>query len=199
MKVDDQTLERLLRAGAASDAELDAVLGNVLETTGRRRAWTRWPSLLTTGFAAAAASVAIWLTWPVSHQVETPVTLRAKGAAHGASVSVDCTGGSLQACPRGSKLVFRVGRRDRALHIVAFAEREGHRIVYFPVAGQSAPRLDAGPPRFVEQAVVIGPEHVPGDYRVNILLTDQPVEEGAIDTLKAQPVTRAQLGLRVLP
>ena len=130
MKVDDQTIERLLRAGAASDAELDAILGNVLEKTERRRGWTRWPSLLTTGAAAVAASVAIWLVWPVSRQVEIPITLRAKGAAHGPSVSVGCTGGSLESCPRGSRLVFRVGSRDRALHIVAFAERDGRRIVY---------------------------------------------------------------------
>jgi hypothetical protein len=63
LKVDDQTIERLLRAGAATDAELDGVLGKVLEKTERSRGWTRWPALLTTGFAAVAASMAIWLVW----------------------------------------------------------------------------------------------------------------------------------------
>ena len=198
--MDDQTIERLLRAGAASDAELDAVLGNVLEKTERRRGWTRWPSLLTTGFAAVAASMAIRLVWPVSHQTETPITLRAKGAAHGPSVSVDCTGGSLQSCPRGSRLVFRVSSRDQAVHIVAFAERDGRRIVYFPAVGQSPPRLDAGPARFVEQAVVIGPEHEPGDYRLNVLAHRRT---GAGRGHRQPEVPRrsqhAQLELRVLP
>jgi hypothetical protein len=165
---EDGEVDLLLGGGRLSDDQRDRIFRDVLaavsvaEPAARRTSW-RW---LWAGAAVAStlAGVTLFLVRP------TTSSFRAKGAdpIQPALVSVECEGGSLDACPRGSRLVFRALVRDGLLAAFAEPRTGGERIWYFepehPVS-LAADVLEGG---YLRQTVVVGPEHAGGLHRLHV-------------------------------
>jgi len=115
----------------------------------------------------------------------------------GSRVQVDCTGGALSACPRGSKLVLRIDSSKEPAFVHAYAEPADpsrERVWYFPAVNGSAPRIEPGPdPRVLEKGIVIGPEHASGAYRVHVLLSRAPLSRQEVLSAPRHPYTQGLL------
>jgi hypothetical protein len=107
----------------------------------------------------------------------------AKGAG-AANLDIGCSGGELSHCPRGSKLIFRFDPLPAAGFLHAFAEplEPGQeRVWYYPTAVNAPPRLEAAlEGQVLDRAIVIGPEHAPGRYRVHIVFASTPLSRDEV-------------------
>ncbi len=179
-------LDMLLSRGGLSGATRERILEQVLAQThptrpgthrgalvhGRRRVLIAASILVPA--AACALLVASATRWNGKVGEGDTASFRARGGPSSpVRVEVDCTGGPLLACPRGSRLVFRASPDDGPRYLVAFADPSegGERIWYFSNEGTS-PRLGDGP---VERAVQIGPEHRSERYDIHVLIASRPL------------------------
>jgi hypothetical protein len=189
----DSELDALLARGRLSGPTRDRVLNGVLEkvqpAAPRRR--VRSTALLVLPAAAAIALLVGGgrLASTLSGRRDASGTFNAKGAASDAvHVDAACTGGPMLACPRGSRLVFRVQAGDRSGFLTAYAAPAGggERIWYFSAESES-PFVQSG---VLERAVVIGPEHAADRYVIHALVTARSLTRA--EALRAQP--RSLLG-----
>jgi hypothetical protein len=123
---------------------------------------------------ALAAGVAFLLR-PAS---EKPSAYASKGLSQ-SNLALGCSEGELSHCPRGSKLIFHFDPLSTAGFLHAFAEplEPGHeRVWYYPTATNPSPRVDpAAGGQTLDRAIVVGPEHAPGRYRVHVVLASTPL------------------------
>ncbi len=93
------------------------------------------------------------------------------------STNLECLGGTLEACPTGS--LVAVSAIGVSGYVSAWAEPAGggERIWYFSAEGAS-PFLDptSVAPAAKTLAAKIGPEHRPGQYLVQVRVTEQPMK-----------------------
>jgi hypothetical protein len=174
--IDRRDVDDLLAPGALTgherDRVLDAVLGGVAPP---RRTGSR-SSLVVAAIGIAAcvgAAVAVKLIAGEGR----PFASRGSGEA-APHLELVCSGGSLQACPRGAHLVFGVTGGGRAGYLTAYAEPKagGERIWYFPSGTpKAAVAPDAVPGNPVERVIAIGQEHQVGRYSVHVLVTTRPL------------------------
>jgi hypothetical protein len=202
--MDDKTaneLDRLLAGGGMSGAEADAIFDRVIasvESADRRR--HVGPRVLwSTGILAAAAVALIAFS---AHPARPPAF-----TARGASVAVPrleliCSGGTLEACPLSSKLIFAVAGDATTGFLSAYAEplEPGtERVWYFSKSNQSPelPRIGEGT-RVFERAVQIAGTHRPGRYRVHLFLSDVPLgQEQMLANTDGLATARSEVELRV--
>jgi hypothetical protein len=89
----------------------------------------------------------------------------------------------------------------------AYAQRIGdparQRIWYFPASTGAAPEVTAGSGTVVlSDGILIGPEHLPGAYRITVWISDRPFSRSEIEAAAASgtlPPRRSTLDLQVAP
>jgi hypothetical protein len=177
----DAELDSLLERGGLGATRRDEILSRVLAGAAAERPtrlrW-RW-SLAAIGSAAAAAALLV-LAPRFSPNTTSP--FRAKGtvtrpSGTAMSTSLECLGGTLEACPTGS--LVAVSATGVSGYVSAWAEptRDGERIWYFSAEGAS-PFLDPASVAPVAKtlAAKIGPEHMLGIYVVHVRVTERPMK-----------------------
>jgi hypothetical protein len=205
----DDDIDHLLSRGGLGRQQKERALAHVLATlpprpaqAGRRRWWI-WGGTGTLSLAAGVAILALWLRGPGPDG-----DLRDKGAAAGAPV-VDMTclggsGGSISACPRGSRVAFSLeGGRAEAGFVTAYADpiAGGQRVWYLTNQPVDAPAAGAsGAVRVVAKAAIVGDEQPPGRYRVEVTVTRRAVDRADLPRLApADLLVRARFELVVSP
>ncbi len=188
----EDELDRLLSRGRLAQEDKQRVLRNVLASVpapaapARRPRW-RWPAIAALSLSGALAVAVLW----VRPSGETGSDLREKGGSAGVPIiAMSCLGGSLGACPTGSRIAFWVeGGKQEPWVATAYADPAagGQRIWY--LTNEEVPK-----------AAVIGKEHAAGRYRVSVVLTRHPVGRTEIAKLPADvAVARASFDLVVSP
>ena len=179
----DEELDAVLGGGRLSGPARDRVFDTVAATVARepRRRVPRYVwSLAMVAAGAAAAVVVAPRLWPREGEC-----LCAKGDQEPVTVQLDvvCSGGTLAACPQDATLTFGVsgGPADGVLSAYAEPVDAGlERVWYFSAEGES-PRLTVGGGTEVaRRAVRLGPEHLPGHYRVHLFLTRTPASAAVL-------------------
>jgi hypothetical protein len=141
---------------------------------------------------ALAAGLAVFLRPPSGG----PHHYASKGTAQ-SHVEIACSGGDLSHCPRGSKLMFRLDALLAAGFFHAYAEpldpgRE--RVWYYPTAANPPPRVEpAAEGQIMGQGIALGPEHVPGRYRVHLIVASTPLSRDELLTGSTPNVVAADV------
>src|SRR5689334_15873460 len=122
MNRSDAEIDRLLARGRLGGATRDKVLEDLLAEAAAREPrpsrWRLWLSALTLTAAGATAAILL-LARPASDDER----FRAKGAGGATPVlEIACQGGTLEACPIGSTLVFGVLGAQASGRLHAYAE-----------------------------------------------------------------------------
>lgn len=198
----DAELDALLARGRLAGPTRDEIFGKVVEKVRaqepRKDPWARRVVFGLVG-AAAVATAAVVI---VPARLLAPDAFRSKGApGDGIALDLACQGGSLDACPVGSTLIFGVnGETDGFLAAYAEPRGGGERIWYFS-SDSEAPRVHAeGGTTALRRAVRIGDEHWPGQYVVHLVLSRAPlgraaaISGGGVDVL-----SRREVVLHVMP
>jgi hypothetical protein len=138
------------------------------------------------------------LSGPQRDRVLERVLREVEGPARGESapeavVDVECTAGTLRACPHGAHLLFH---SSKAGYLAAYADPVGggERIVYFSAEGD-APFVGApsAPDRPADRVVVVGPEHQRGDYDVHVVLGSRPLSIAEAHDVRTPVVIASQI------
>lgn len=181
----DLTARLLTGKRGLSRPEKEAIFARVLTRTTSRRGRFRWPALILTLSTATAAMFLLFRS-------PRPAEFQARGGAR-ASFRIACLAGP---CRTGGKLLFEVSALPGG-YFAAFARRtDGTIIWYFPdrETGESVSVLGAGGE--LGRAVVLGPEHVPGEYQVFGMVSPRPLSRAdvryAVDHAAA-PILKQQL------
>jgi len=187
----DDEIDRLLSRGELGQAHkqrlLRGVLASVQAPAAPRRPRWRWPAFAAVSLAGAGA-VAVAVLW-VGPSAGTGSSVREKGGpAADPIIAISCLGGSLAACPPGSRIAFWLeGGPQETGVVTAYGDpvSGGERVWY--LTNQAVPR-----------AALLGSEQPRGRYRVNVLLTKRPIERAELGRLTADVVrTRASFELVV--
>ena len=195
------------------DAELDDLLARGrLSAPARERIWARLSWFTRVRRALAGRALRWGVVIPLASVAVIVLALRlrtsgrdafvAKGGG-GSSIDVECDQGSLTACPTGSRLIFRHARSEQRGYLEAYSDpvgRAGERVWYFPARAGASPRLDASQGGVLSDAVVLGPEHPPGDYAIHVLVSTRALDRReAVAPEEATIIERAVIPLRVVP
>jgi hypothetical protein len=169
-------IDSLLAPRALSGREREQVLEQVLRgvAPARNRCLARGFTLAAIGLAACASLVLVLWRWDGK---ERPFAARGSSGA-GAHVELLCSGGTLSACPRGSRLLFAVTGGARPAYLAAYAEPVGggERIWYLSSERRAEPvGTGTAPDEPIDVAIEIGPEHLDGRYIVHILTGAHPL------------------------
>jgi hypothetical protein len=186
----DAEIDSLLARGGIGATRRDAILEKVLERAqAPSPSRSRWRWAVATAFATGAAAALVLIVPRLSTHEQTP--FRAKGSAAKSSATppsadIECLGATLDACPTGSLVIVRVGGARGFVSAWAEPAGGGERIWYFS-ADSFSPLVDAlsAAPVATTRAVKIGPEHRPGGYVVQILVTERPMAREALLRLPA--------------
>jgi hypothetical protein len=202
----DDEVDHLLSRGGLGREHKARLLQNVLASmpaVGPPRPRPRWrrQAVGALSLMAGLAIVALW--WRPS--VSTVSEFRAKGAAMPVPViGMSCLGGSVGACPRGSRIAFWLeGGTQEAGFVTAYADPVGggERVWYLtnePTAARSLGSAES--PHVIPRAVLVGPEQPSGRYGVEVILSRSPVKHEDLPRLaSAGIVTRASFDLVVSP
>jgi hypothetical protein len=198
----DEDLDALLGggrlAGPARDRIFDEVADQIAREPRPRPRRNLWK------IAVVAAGAAAGLILVIRPPTRTTDRMRAKGDRTPATVQLDvaCIGGTLDACPWGATLMLGASGARGVGVLSAYAEplvRGRERVWYFSAEGES-PRLDVqGGTGVAQRAVRVGPEHLPGRYRVHVFLTRAPVARALL--LSGGPhdsIASREINLRVI-
>jgi hypothetical protein len=212
VELSDEEIERLLSRGGLGREHKLQLLQRVLASvptaaTGRRRAPWRWRAVGVLSLSGALAVAALW--GRPSGQASS--TLRAKGTPAAVPIiAMSCLGGSLVACPTGSRIAFWVeggprleGGREEPGFVTAYADSiaRGERVWYLTNEALSAGTSPStGSPRAVSRAALVGKDQPNGRYRVSVVLTRHPITRAELARLTPDvTVTRASFDLVVSP
>ena len=193
-----RALDRLLAKGRLSGPEKEQIFAALMHDT--RRAPRKRVAMA--GGIAAALALCTLVAVLIPRGLDPPTTseLRAKGTVTDRpQVEVGCVG----PCRRGATLLFRVESTQPSLRLAAFASgSDGNRIWYFPTKDGQLPRLGArtgtAGPQVLAKGIRLGDEHLPGPYRVTILLLRRPLTRRQILPL-AQAPSGAVVAVAVAP
>lgn len=188
----EDEIDRLLSRGRLGQRHKQKLLLGVLASVQasphpRRRFRLRWPAFAALSVSGALAVVALWPRPPA----ETQTALQEKGAAERTPIiAMSCFGGSLGACPTGSRIAFWAeGGAKEPGWVTAYADPVGggERVWYLTNAA-------------LPGAALIGQEQPRGRYEVRVVLTKHPVERVALARLPAADVVaHANFSLVVSP
>jgi hypothetical protein len=149
----------------------------------------RWRRAARYAMVAAPLALAAGLALLVRPHDAGPDPYAPKGTLQ-SHVELGCSGGELFHCPTGSKLIFRLDALKEAGFLHAYAEpldpgRE--RVWYYPTMANPSPHVEAASgAQIMGQGIVVGPEHVPGRYRVHLVVAPTPLsrEDLLADSLR---------------
>ncbi len=196
--MNDDELDSMLAKGALSGPERDRVFEQVWQRVRPAASHARG-RLVAGGLLLLVAAAGAVLTVTARTRSNEAFLARGRSAAD-APVDVVCTGGTLRACPHGSRLLFR---SDRAGFLAAYAQplNGGERIWYFSAGGEvpfvGSPAVSDRP---AERAVVIGPEHTAGAYDLHVLIGSRPLSIAeALDPRASSVVASEVVRLDVTP
>jgi hypothetical protein len=195
-------IDILLSRGGLSGAERERVLDAVLDRLDPARPRLRRAAVIAVTVVALAAGVVAYLANSRPRHSAFASRGRDRSAAQ---IEMVCLPGSLGACPRGSRLLFRpwgLGQ-ERSRYLSAYAEPEGRgeRIWYFS-ADEESPKMGSSPTSAepIDRVVVLGQEHAVGEYAVHIVVSDHPLPRA--DVLHPPPdavVFSETVRLHVIP
>jgi len=180
MDEDQQRLEKLLTQGYLSGSQYDDIERRVLRSAARPRGVPSRLALLAAALAAVLGCCLVALLL-VRTPIQGPFASRGAdepGQKPGA-FEVGCRPLS-RVCQAGDTLMFSVNTHIASGQLGAYAERVDEatkeRIWYFPAPDGSAPVVAKTDGTIViQQGVRIGPEHLPGRYRVHMWATPDPL------------------------
>jgi hypothetical protein len=203
LKREDAQLDELLARGTLGGPHYDEIFERALARTEvagvNRWRWWRWVAI---PGAVIVPAVAAWLLF--ARPAASPPT--PKGAAGGAAAfEVGCGASGGHVCRPGDTLMFSVNAAVTSGYLGAYAERVGdparERIWYFPTAAGLAPAVSPAAGTVVlSDGIHIGPEHIPGQYRITIWTSAWPFARREIEA--ADPGARAArstIDIQVVP
>jgi hypothetical protein len=202
---DDEADHLLSRGGLGREHKERLLLGILASVPASPapppRSRRRWTVVGALSLASAVALVGLW--WRPSAQQGSE--LRAKGASAAVPfIGMSCLGGSVSACPRGSRVAFWLeGGTDQIGFITAYADPvDGGERVWLltnePLA--SSPSTAVESPRVIPKAAVLGAAQSGGRYVVQAVLSRSRVARAGLSDLPSiQIVTRARFELVVSP
>jgi hypothetical protein len=195
-------IDILLSKGGLSGAERERVLDAVLDRVNPGRPRLRRAVVIAVTVVALAAGVVAYLANSRPRHSAFASRGHDQSAAH---IEVVCLSGSLDACPRGSRLLFRPWGfgQARAGYLSAYAEPEtrGERIWYFS-ADQESPKVGSSPTSAepMDRVIVLGQEHAAGAYAVHIVVSDRPLPRAEVLHPSLDAVVLSETArLRVIP
>jgi hypothetical protein len=186
----DDEIDMLLGEGRVTAPAQERIFDRALRDAGvgaappRRRGFR---FSFAAGLSLALGAAAVMIVPRLAHRQDAG--FRAKGAASlgaGPELDVSCiadgAAAALAACPAGARLVFSVSGNTAGGYLAAYAEPRagGERIWYFSAEGQSPPLPTATGTVALGQAIRLGPEHAPGDYRISLYVTRVPLPRAAL-------------------
>jgi hypothetical protein len=192
----DDELDMMLAGGQlggpAKDRIFDAVTNQVLP----RRPFFSLRGAMAAGLLIAGAATALVL---MPRTRDDGFSAKGAPGTGGPSVEISCAGGTLSACPVGSRLLFAVEGAGTG-YLAAYADpaRGGERIWYFSRDSQSPALAPVAGTQVAPKAILLGAEHTPGDYLVQVLVTAEPLSRAQLAQAPA-PIARRQFSLRVVP
>jgi hypothetical protein len=174
----DDDIDRLLARGGLSGPQRERIFDEVHRTVGKRKAF-RWSRYAAFGAPLAIAAALALVLYP-SHRLGG---FAAKGT-QSSVVEVLCPDGALSACPLGSKLFFSIEGIVAPVFVHAYADPVGsghERVWYFPTTNGAEPiSVSPDQERLLKKAVVIGPEHGSGAYRIHVVLSTAPLSRDEV-------------------
>ena len=187
-------LHRWMAGGRLGRAERDVIRESVLDELARREGRARASAsgksgersergklIRLAGWAgtalAAAAAVLLMVNVPGEEPAGGGHILEEGDLGARLVLEVTCKGGTLEACPKESELVFTLSGKGARGFLSAYAEpvgREGERVFYFSKEDGSA---EVGPAAQdasgTQRAVRLSDEHRAGRYRVHGFVADR--------------------------
>ncbi|MFW2388200.1 MAG: hypothetical protein ACN4G0_07685 [Polyangiales bacterium] len=171
----EERAARLLRGqNTPSVIERERMSKEVLERVGAGRTKR---SRFRIGLAAAATTGAVALLF-----VALPGELTPRSAGDGAVLDALCQPGP--GCRQGNRLVLRVSNHEGEQgYMAAFAQRSDGTVIWYFPEDESSRALPFRNGEWMNRAVVLGPEHVPGDYDIHAVLSATPIDQGTVRSL----------------
>jgi hypothetical protein len=177
----------LSKQDGPSRVEKEVILDAVLEETSGSQRASMWPRVGALAAVFAGVLVAVVLLRPPSEG-----EFRARGAQEEIAIEVSCEGG---VCAQGARLLFEVTADPKYGYLAAFARRpDGAVLWYFPESESAASAAVGG-----LSAIVLGAEHVPGDYVLTVVLSEVPLDRAGVKRIVSGgggAIVR-ELGLRI--
>jgi hypothetical protein len=186
---EDRKLDYLLAQGRLPGPEKERIKDALLaQARPQQRSARRWVLAALAG--GLAVGVGAFLLVPRMESFSV------KGGGGRAQLEVECLGGSPDACPVGSTLMFVVSGSPRVAFLTAYAEpaSAGEPIWYYS-AQEDSPAVGADRTVPLRRGIRIGSEHRPGRYRLHLLLSERPLRRE--EALAAR--SRTILATRTLP
>jgi hypothetical protein len=191
----DDELDMMLAEGRLGGAAKDRIFDAVASRVRPRRRFLNLRGLLAAGLMVSAAATALLL---VPRAREAGFGVKGGGGAPGPTLEISCAGGTLAACPIGSRLVFGVEGAESG-YLAAYADPTagGERIWYFSRDSQSPALAPVAGTQVAKKAILLGAEHAPGRYRVHVLVTAQPLSRAELSQ-GPSPIAEQQFDLEVV-
>ena len=167
--------------------EKEAIFEDVWQEI-RPRPWRGLRPLLGLG-AVVATGMALFFVIPTASGPNDRFATKGGGEAF---LAVACVQGDKPApCTPGRKLLFDVGPAAEGF-FAAWAERpDGATIWYLPDReDQTSFPIDSNTRGVLSRAVVLGPEHIAGNYQVLGVFSDSPLSRQQLREVAAQNVQR---------
>ena len=174
----ENELDLLLSRGVLRGSAAERVRESVLDQSAKASPQGRGRLRISATLALGAATALLLLLRP-----ESESRIRPKGAPAAAVVpltaALTCAGARPSACPTGSRVSIAITGAGPGGYLGAFAEPAsgGERVWYFSAEdGVAALGDSTGETRLPSRSIVLGPEHPPGRYQVQVVLSGRPLE-----------------------
>jgi hypothetical protein len=206
----DDEVDYLLAGGRLGQAQKDRVSRNLARSVAGddgSRARARPPMrrrIIATLASAAAAAACLALAIHLSHDGDG---FRSRGGniAPALSFDIECLGGQVHACPRGSTLAFSSSYAAAGLFLTAYLEpqqdptNEARSRVWL-LSNETIPAPSPQNHGFLLHGARLSEQQAPGGYLVRILLTRRPLShEQAVVAAGTDVAAQAQIELTVSP
>ncbi|HET6584162.1 MAG TPA: hypothetical protein VFG69_11955 [Nannocystaceae bacterium] len=178
----ERSLFRLLGTpDRLSRPEKEAILADVLATVEPRAAHARRSNWWAIVFACAVAAGLVLVIRPPSPTAFEDDAFSARGVGDAApQLAILCGDRALErACAAGSELGFEAAALGELRHLSMYAKRsDGPVIWYLPATadGRSLALDREHETVLVDRRVTLGPEHLPGRYRLVAVFSAEPLD-----------------------
>ena len=198
----DEELDLLLSRGRLRGPVAEATRERVLEVgAASERPWwrrRRLPLVLPLVLAAAAGILLVARIGPLSTDARRDKGSAATGGPR--FLGLTCSNGTPAACRPGARVTFAFGPGVRG-YMGAYAQPDagGERIWYFSGEDEPASVGGAESAQLASRSVVLGPEHLPGRYRVQLVVSARPLRRAEVlDPRTPDVLLRTEVPLTVV-
>jgi hypothetical protein len=182
----DAQLKRLLsRKDEPSAPELEEVFESVMAKVSAPEARSRIPIFGRRFLLAAVPMLLLLVGAPVAYSLLTRPSSRFVSRGSGEALSdfaATCLGDGPGECTLGHKMTFRLSSNAGWAFLAVVAQGPAGTVWYFPGGdrGTSVEIRDVPPGGVMPQGVLVGPEHVPGEYEVFGVFSSSPLNRDAV-------------------